>query len=143
MSELSFFVPGVPRPQGSKQAIPTKYGQVRMVEASKYLKPWRHTVTLLTKHAMSRHKWLKVPKGEPVVSKLRFYVPRGKTVTREYPSVLGSGDVEKLVRAIHDSLTDAGVWVDDSQVVDLDAKVRYADVSEPGVRITIRVKEGI
>ena len=141
-SDLTFFVQGVPRPQGSKKAIPTRGGKVNMVEVSKGLKPWREAVTLAARNAASKTGWASVPKGIPVVSRLRFYVPRGKTVTREYPSVINAGDLDKLCRAVLDALTKAGVWADDAQVVDLDAKVRYADVTKPGVRVTVRVKGG-
>lgn len=36
-----------------------------------------------------------------------------------FPSSHSIGDIDKLVRAAFDSMTDAGVWADDSQVVHL------------------------
>jgi Holliday junction resolvase RusA-like endonuclease len=39
----------------------------------------------------------------------------------------GCGDIDKLVRAIFDAFTDAGVWSDDTQVVDVRARKFYVD----------------
>jgi crossover junction endodeoxyribonuclease RusA len=46
-------------------------------------------------------------------------------------------DLDKLVRCVCDALTDAGVWKDDAQVVQLIAAKRYAK-SQPGVRIQVQ-----
>jgi Holliday junction resolvase RusA-like endonuclease len=47
-------------------------------------------------------------------------------------------DLDKLVRAIFDALTDADVWNDDSQVVKLVTTKYYAtDIQRPGVIITV------
>ncbi|KKL13006.1 hypothetical protein LCGC14_2530040, partial [marine sediment metagenome] len=67
---------------------------------------------------------------------LLFLLPRPKTVKRKYPTSRFSGDGDKLVRAIFDSMTGI-VYKDDSQVVDHIAKKRYADDCEPGVWITV------
>lgn len=47
-------------------------------------------------------------------------------------------DSDNLAKAALDALTDAGVWVDDSQVCDLHITKRYATDLAPGVHITIR-----
>ena len=56
--------------------------------------------------------------------KAHFGTGRNKLTLRSaanpYPSH-AIGDIDKLVRAILDALTDAGVWNDDSQVVELHA----------------------
>jgi len=44
-------------------------------------------------------------------------------------------DLDKLERAIGDALTDAGVWVDDGQVVNSHTQKWYAET--PGVHITV------
>jgi len=46
-------------------------------------------------------------------------------------------DLDKLVRAVCDGLTDAGIWDDDSQVIRLIARKDYADNCEPGVDIQV------
>ena len=50
----------------------------------------------------------------------------------------GKGDIEKLVRAVHDALTAAGVWRDDAQVVRLNAaKVWCQEGERPGAVIGV------
>jgi len=64
-----------------------------------------------------------------------FFMPRGKTVKRELPTV--PPDLDKLIRAINDSATDAGVIEDDSQVVEILAYKFYeAENCPPGALIT-------
>jgi len=47
-------------------------------------------------------------------------------------------DLDKLVRAVCDAITDAGQWKDDSQVVTITAAKRYCPLNKPpGVQITI------
>lgn len=75
----------------------------------------------------------------PVELHVTFYLERPASISmskRPFPIV--PPDVDKLVRAIGDGLTDAGVWGDDSQVVLLVASKEYADAQEPGALIAIR-----
>jgi crossover junction endodeoxyribonuclease RusA len=88
----------------------------------------------------------------PVLVQLSFELPRPAThylpvnsrrsepeLSRSSPPhVTTMPDLDKLVRAICDALTDAGVWKDDAQVVNLMAAKRYA-TSHP--RVVIRVQE--
>jgi hypothetical protein len=69
---------------------------------------------------------------------MTFVLARPRTVRRPYPSV--TPDLSKLVRAVEDALTDAGVWRDDALVVRYhELEKRYAAVGEgPGVLISIR-----
>ena len=64
---------------------------------------------------------------------LLFQLPRPKTVRRSFPSVVP--DIDKLARSVLDALK--GVIVDDSRVVDLVVKKRYAEAGDEGVWITI------
>ena len=74
-----------------------------------------------------------------------FYFPRPKGHFGKAGNLLPSAptrhvtkpDCSKLVRAIEDSLTDAGVWVDDNQVVTIAAAKHYADLRPPGAQITV------
>lgn len=64
-----------------------------------------------------------------------FFMPRPKTVKRELPTV--PPDLDKLIRAINDSATDAGIIQDDSQVVEIVAYKFYeADNLPSGALIT-------
>lgn len=116
---------GVPVPQGSKNVY-----RGRLVEAQgTKLKVWREEV----KQAAA-----KVYQDEPLTGAIRlevtFWMPRGKTVKRELPTVPPDGD--KLLRAIGDSLTGT-IYVDDSQITDCTIFKRYADDRMPGATIRI------
>ena len=129
---LEFFVIGIPRPQGSKTGF-IRNGRVVLVEASKQLPEWRSEVALTAKEAMLTHgAWYKTER--PVRVEVVFYLPRPKTVKREYPSV--APDVDKCARAVLDALTAAGVYVDDAQVVDLVALKRYREFPGASVSVT-------
>jgi hypothetical protein len=69
------------------------------------------------------------------------YLPRPKTVTREYPTGRQDGDEDKYLRAIQDALSLAGVYYDDSLVVDGHIHKRYADGRPTGATIRIAADE--
>lgn len=59
------------------------------------------------------------------------------------PSSHAIGDLDKLVRACFDALTDAGIWKDDSQVVSLIARKLFVGediaLNQPGAVLDIEV----
>lgn len=107
---LSFVAHGHPAPQGSKRHV----GNGVMIESSKRLKPWREIVRLAAREMM-RELNQPEPLDGPLIGAMIFSMPRPKTVTRELPDRVP--DLSKLLRAVEDSMTDAGVWVDDARVV--------------------------
>lgn len=125
---IQFHVPGIPIPQGSKKAIPHKAsGQFVMLDAHPGLKGWRKAVTEAARaHAgtFARH--------EPVAVVADFDLPRPRSVRRDHPAV--KPDIDKLTRALLDGITDAGVWVDDGQVISAHVAKRYG---EPGVWVSV------
>lgn len=102
---------------------------------SKREKPWRNLVSDNARIAMTREKFTQFDKDVPVSVRITFLMPRPKTVKRHMPTV--PPDVDKLCRAVLDALTDAGVWVDDSQVVDLGATKIYTSGIHVGAHITV------
>jgi Holliday junction resolvase RusA-like endonuclease len=94
------------------------------------------------------------PRGTAVEVRLGFdlprpmghYLPRNSRRTKPelHPKApswpTGPADTDKLVRAVLDAITDAGLWHDDSQVVVLVAAKRYT-CGAPGVRITVEELE--
>lgn len=132
---LSFTVPGVPVQQGSKTVF-----NGRAVDANaKTLRPWRRHVTK-TARAAASVAGLHEPIGKhvPVAIALEFSFERPKSVRRDLPAV--HPDLDKLIRAINDSLTDAGVWNDDGQVTTISARKIYG--LTPGARVSVyREKE--
>lgn len=142
MTRLHFTVPGIPRPQGSKRHV----GNGVMVESSKGLKDWRHAVTQAAWTYRLEHPAIDVP----VSLRCDFYLPRPKahyaadgTVKPRYaltrPGTRPDGS--KLIRAVEDAITDAGLWRDDSLVVSGRWEKWYADGTGPGVEVLI-VTEG-
>ena len=131
LPELAFSVYGLPITQGSKKGY-NQGGRVQIVDANApKLKPWRAQVTAAAKEAATRYPLFT---GALIVG-LRFDLFKPPPVTREYPHVRGTGDIDKLVRSILDSLTDAGIYADDAAVTDLGpCSKRYG---RPGVHITV------
>ena len=114
---ISFFIEGIPAPQGSKTGF-VKNGRVVMIEASKKVKPWREAVVAETA------KNVACTMTEPVEIALVFYLPKPKTVTRKWPSV--KPDLDKLIRSTFDGLTTGGLYTDDALVIAVSASKEYA-----------------
>jgi Holliday junction resolvase RusA-like endonuclease len=124
---------GKPVPQGSKRWLPGG----RMVEANSALHPWRATVTAETAAAM-RFVGGQWPLAGPLTVTMEFFFTRPKahygtgrnegTLKDNAPTyVATTPDLDKLIRAVQDGITDAGLWKDDSHVVALAASKRYAE----------------
>jgi len=128
---FQIFIEGSPRPQGSKKAF-ARGKSIVLVEANKELPAWReHMTRMLQLKQMEETQ----PFTTAVNVALTFWLPRPKSVKRQYAT--GTYDIDKLTRAVLDSITKAGVWRDDSDVVDLTVRKTYADTHEPGVLISI------
>ncbi len=125
---IAFFVPGKPAPQGSKRHV----GRGILVESSKDVGPWRERI------ALAAHSHAERLLDGPVSVGLHFVMPRPKSAPkRTTPPAIRRPDTDKLARACLDALT--GIcFIDDSQVIDLHATKRLAQLDEtPGVHITI------
>lgn len=159
---LTVHVVGTPKPQGSKRAfvVPGKDGRKNraiIVDHASAGKgqgrgthaDWRGSVTVGVQRAMGID--LDYPgDGQqpllltgPLAVRMVFALPRPASAPktrRTWPSGR-VGDIDKLARSVLDSMTDAGVWRDDAQVVHLDVVKDYPgpDISQPvpGVRITV------
>lgn len=134
---FTFEVPGKPVPQGSTRC----YNNRVVYDNRKELRVWRASITL---HAMSQcpKHW---DSSGPMTVEAVFHMPRpaghygakGLKPSAPWWPTFRPGDIDKTTRALLDSLTDAGVWGDDSQVVQLAAEKRYDD-DGPG-RLTCTV----
>lgn len=131
--EFSFRVHGRPAAQGSKRHV----GNGRFIEASKYLPAWRAAVTAAAIETKILADWSTVE--GPVEASFVFHISRPASVkSSDRPLPVKPPDVDKLARAVCDSLTDAGVWADDGQVVKLTAEKVYVDAEESGVSISVK-----
>lgn len=128
---LTFFVPGVPAPQGSKSLSRSGH----MYEANKRLKPWRDQIVFHARRAHGRQE----PIDAAVKVTAVFLFPKPKTTKfKDHPA--GKPDVDKLCRAVLDSLTIARVIRDDARVVELSARKEWADTKN-GAQITVELVE--
>ncbi len=128
---------GVPAPQGSKRHV----GMGRMIESCKALKPWREMIITDAKKL-----GIEAPLDTPVGVSLVFCFPRPKNHFNKKGELLGKApkhkmtrpDLDKLTRAVLDSLVYAGVIKDDSLVYNISAHKRFCvGKEEPGVLITV------
>jgi len=121
---IRFFVPGVPRPQGSKRAITVKGKAYSvLIEQVKGVEKWRRIVgTVAGNLWRPRH-----PVNGKVTVRLEFIMPWRKAPDKVYPP----DDLDKLCRAMLDSLTGI-IYNDDSQVTELVATKRRAEEGEEG-----------
>lgn len=138
---LEMWVPGIPAPQGSKRHV----GGGRMVESSARLRPWRAAITTAAVMAAGPD-WQ--PVTEAVSLTVVWQLPRpashygtGRNARTLRPSAprrhSQRPDADKLLRAVLDSLTDAGIWRDDAQV-DVVLAIRQWTEGPPGCRISVR-----
>jgi Holliday junction resolvase RusA-like endonuclease len=129
MAEVSFRVTGDPASQGSHAIM---HGRIVQVNSSKH-KAWRKAIAQAATEALPSD-W--TPIDDPCELVVNFYMPKPKSVTRPLPSV--SPDLDKLIRAVGDSLTDSGVVTDDSRIVRISARKLYAEGIEPGATISVK-----
>ncbi len=129
MAEVSLSVTGDPASQGSHAIM---HGRIVQVNSSKH-KAWRKAI-VQEAIATLPDDWQ--PIDEPCELIVNFYLPKPKTVNRQLPSV--SPDLDKLIRAVGDSLTDSGVVTDDSRIVRISARKLYAEGIQPGATIQVK-----
>lgn len=131
MSRYEFEVYGTPVPQGSKRAFVVNGRAVIADVKGKELKAWRKSIA-----DAARALAPAAPIDDAVTVRVTFGIERPASVTREEPTV--APDLDKLLRALLDGLTDSGLIRDDSRVVSIAARKVYA--SRPGARVVVAVR---
>lgn len=149
---LSVRAIGKPIAQGSKRIGRHSGRPVILDSNDKLLTPWRDHVTGA---ARDQARYTE-PFTGPVRAWIRFTFDRPPSHygTGRNAHVLkatapaspghGCGDLDKLVRAILDALTAAGVYADDTQVVDIRARKFYAgdhELAMPSAGVDIILEE--
>jgi len=125
MPSFQFAVGGKPAPQGSKNAY-NRGGRIVLVESSKDLPEYRSWLTACASDAASRQEWVKPGRDTAMEVVIKFVLRKPKSVKRE--DATAPPDLDKLVRAVLDGITQAGnVWHDDSQVTRLIAFKTYGE----------------
>jgi len=122
---IRFIVPGVPVSQGNHRYDPRRH---RLYESTKGHSQWRKAVTLYAAQARSRLLDGQMMIG-PLHGHFEFvfpipanYLKKNGEFRAGYPNTkITKPDLSKLVRAVEDSITDSGLWEDDSQLVAISA----------------------
>jgi len=142
---IEFFVPGIPRPQGSKTAfVNRKTGRPILVETSKHARPWRQEVACAAMQAVAEQGALA---GDEFRVEMQFRFPRPKShlnsaglVRKGKPTrPRGKPDWDKLARLVSDALTHIAV-TDDAEIVQGYAEKIYTR-GVPGVHVVVTVAE--
>lgn len=140
---------GEPATQGSKKAFyNARIGRAIMTEqTSAKLNPWRADVTLAALRNREERGWVGKPAEPldgPLVARVIFTVKKPSSAPKTRRTYPAKGkDVSKLLRALEDAITAAGLWRDDSRVIEYTrlTKVYPGEDPEalevPGVRIAI------
>ncbi len=155
-STIQFFVPGIPKPGGSKKGfVNPKTGRVVVQEDCTKNKDWRASVAYGAREA---HGFDASGIPNPLLSGPLFVEivfvfcrPKSHHGTGRNAEVLkpsaprwhtNQPDSDKLVRSTWDALTKV-LWVDDSQVCDHRIIKKWARRDAPsGALITVRVLNG-
>lgn len=118
-------VAGTPKPKGSLKCVGQR-GRHQLVEddSTGKGKTWRAVLTQAGE-AVAARVGDRLQSG-PVSVEVTFTLDRPGSAPRSrlWPAVR-NGDVDKLARMLLDAFTDAKVWGDDSQVVELIARKAY------------------
>jgi Holliday junction resolvase RusA-like endonuclease len=128
-----FRADGIPVPQGSKFIA---RGRLLDVNKTK-LEAWRAKVRAAALLAAEGA----APLDGPLGLSAHFYVPRPAKPRWHFPATKGTGDIDKLIRAVLDSLSTTpsarGVITDDARIVRIDAAKFYETDSAPGVAVAV------
>jgi Holliday junction resolvase RusA-like endonuclease len=133
-------VAGVPIPQGSMRGF-VRGGHAVLTSDNPRLRSWRREVTIALAEARDSVCFV-----GPVRLTVSFALPRptghfgrrGLLPSAPARPCGARDDLDKLIRAIGDAATDAGVWFDDGQVTELRAEKRWAGREEgPGALVGI------
>lgn len=103
-------------------------GRAVVTSDNSKLRPWRDTVSWAARDALAKHSERpKFPLTGAVLVTLGFWLhrPLSAPKTRDVLPI-SIPDLDKLIRAVGDSLTNAGVIRDDSLITDLLCQKRYA-----------------
>ncbi len=138
-TRISFEVPGEPQPQGSAKAFRHRHtGRVMVTSDNGRLRPWRDAICWHARQALLGAGPLVGPARVEI--EFRFARPGGHFGKRGLRPTAPSQhvvrpDLDKLVRAALDALSEAGVWRDDAQVVETVARKLYHERSGATIEI--------
>lgn len=145
MTVLAVTIEGSARPQGALIAGTRKDGRRFLRNrGGDALVKWRGSI------ADAVRPLVETPTADPVLVDACFYVRRPachfgtgrnahtlRSSAPAFPTKRGTGDLDKLARAVLDALTGCA-FLDDLRVVDLRCRKRYADTGAPRLELELR-----
>jgi crossover junction endodeoxyribonuclease RusA len=122
---ITFTVYGHPEPQGSTKAfIPKGWNRAIITSDNTKLKPWRQELTRAALEAnrngllpLSKTNGSLIAREIPVCVRMDFFLAKPVSTPKRVTRPTKKPDIDKLTRAIFDSLTGT-VITDDSQIVE-------------------------
>lgn len=136
---LNFFVPGIPQAQaGTRDVIAGGNVHRQITTGSIGLQPWRDSVTQIAGLTKNLTHWERATGPVAVHCTFMFAIPKSRRSAELIQLHAVKPDIDKLQRAIHDSLTGAGIYLDDAQVAfGSQAKYEVADDRLAGVEVLV------
>lgn len=135
---MRLFIPGVPKPGGSKTAMLHRHtGRIIVKDASRN-EDWKASIRLFAHESIGDN----MISGRPIALHIVFQMPRPKHHYNSKGILKSSApkwhtskpDATKLLRCLEDSLTGVA-WDDDSRIVDQHVQKVYAD--KPGAWVEV------
>jgi len=133
MQKLDVWIPLAARPQGSKTAV-QRNGKIIMFESGKNLKKDRLTFSDLLRAVAQNQQWHIPNNTTPIKVDITCCFEKPATAIRKFHTI--PPDADKLARFVLDACTDAGIWLDDSQVIELTIRKTYDYHTTTRIRIT-------
>lgn len=138
---LRLFVRGEAQSQGSMQTrgnatvdlVTGAIGVKTWARHKPTLIEWRYAVAVEARRALPR-AFVPLPKATAVELRVCFVFSRPPSLRKRMWAKVTAPDLDKLVRAIGDALTEI-VWTDDSQIVQIVARKEYG--ARPGALIVV------
>lgn len=119
--------------------VPTPGGSRQITVGGKGLEDWRQSIA--AEAAVSQVQGARHRGPVALYVDFRYAMPAARKAAERRYGVMprtSRPDIDKLIRAVCDSLTVGGLWVDDAQVAELHAtKYEYVD-SWTGIDVTVR-----
>lgn len=125
---LRFTVPGDPRPQGAVARNPHTHGVFH--RDGPRLRAYRSAVALVGSQTARRQRWESPTPFDRIIVDVSFNLRRPRSTA--YPGCTRAPDLDKLLRALFDALTESGVIVDDGQITSAQARKGWARPGEEG-----------
>jgi len=130
---LAFTSFGIAQPKGNHRAFFRPGMKAPLItDSNRSAKSWAQLVAQDASRALAETQGATLELG-PVKLTAIFFLPRPKKLQKAKHALADhtkKPDLDKLLRSILDALTGV-LWLDDSQVVELSASKRYAELARP------------